>query len=161
MYSTFIIINQKPSWKAMMVYIFCSFSTHLGEIAETIMLTLNAIQSVLSSIKFGVSIDNAMAQAIIDNPVNFETVVPKGNIKGSACPAVSIAKGFDIEKPSYLGIYVNDGYLNVSLTNNKPASVDKGAIATEFTKLVSTRYDGKEAETQLKKVISLLAETHK
>lgn len=86
------------------------------------MFTLAALQASVFTVKYGITIDNALAQSILNNPVHFETEVPKGNIKLTAMPPVSISKDFDVEKPSYIAFSKSDDgkYLNLSLTNVKP-----------------------------------------
>lgn len=106
------------------------------------MLTLTTIQTSTLAIKFGFAIDADLAKSIIDNPVAFDTEVPKGNIPMSLAPAISISKGYDNTKPSYLGIApsADKKYINITLTNIKPnkCDVDKDkAIAALFT----SRYD--------------------
>lgn len=84
------------------------------------MITLAFIQQSVYTVKYGVEIDPATAESIIGNPVSFETQVPKGNIRGTACPPITIGKEFSTEKPSYLGFSTDGKYLNITLTNNKP-----------------------------------------
>lgn len=111
-------------------------------IRAKIMLTLATIQTSTLAIKFGFAIDADLAKSIVDNPVAFDTEVPKGNIPMSLAPAISISKNYDAAKPSYLGISASADkkYINIVLTNIKPNKCDADkdkAIATLFT----SRYD--------------------
>lgn len=121
------------------------------------MFTLAALQSSVLSVKYGISIDSALAEAIINNPVQFDTVIPKGNIPMVALPAVTIGKGFDAEKASYIGFDKSeDGqYLNLTLTNTKPkTSLDTNK---DVIYMLSTKYsevDNKDA--RIKSIIAAL-----
>ena len=119
------------------------------------MFTLAALVQATTSIKYGISIDAELAQRIIDNPVSFETEVPKGNIPLVAMPPVSISKGFDTEKPSYIafGKSDDDKYLNLSLTNIKPkTSLDSNK---DVIYLMSTNY--KEVDDKDKRIKAIIA----
>lgn len=119
------------------------------------MFTLAALQASVFTVKYGITIDNALAQSILDNPVAFETEVPKGNIKGTALPPVSISKDFDVEKQSYIAFNKSeDGkYLNLSLTNVKPKNTldaNKDVIY-----MMSTSY--KDVSDKDKRIAAIIA----
>lgn len=119
------------------------------------MFTLAALQASVFTVKYGITIDNALAQSILDNPVAFETEVPKGNIKGTALPPVSISKNFDVEKQSYIAFSKSeDGkYLNLSLTNVKPKNTldaNKDVIY-----MMSTSY--KDVSDKDKRIAAIIA----
>lgn len=120
------------------------------------MFTLAALQAKIYTVKYGVSIDGELAQSILDNPVSFETEVPKGNIRGTACPPVSIQKGFDAERPAFIAFSKsNDGqYLNLSLTNAKPENaIDSNK---DVIKLLSTSYKDIDAKATIAAIIKAL-----
>lgn len=119
------------------------------------MFTLAALQSATTSVKYGISIDAELAQAILDNPVAFETEVPKGNVPLTAIPPVSISKNFDAEKPSYIAFGKSDDgkYLNLSLTNVKPKTMlDSNK---DIVYLMSTNY--KEVDDKDKRIKAIIA----
>lgn len=119
------------------------------------MFTLAALQSATLSVKYGISIDAALAEKIINNPVSFETEIQKGNIPLVAMPAVSISKDFDAEKPAYIGFSASEDkkYLNLSLTNIKPKnSLDSNK---DVIYLMSTHY--KEVDNKDKRVSAIIA----
>lgn len=119
------------------------------------MFTLAALQASVFTVKYGITIDNALAQSILDNPVAFETEVPKGNIKGTAMPPVSISKDFDIEKASYIAFSKSDDnkYLNLTLTNIKPkTSLDTNK---DIIYLMSTSY--KDVSDKDKRIAAIIA----
>lgn len=111
------------------------------------MLTLAAIQKSTLSVKFGFSIDNDTVQAILGNPVNFETEIPKYNVPLVIAPAISQAKVFDPAKPAYIGVSVSEDkkYINLTLTNVKPDNdIEKNK---PIMALFTTRYDDKDRKT--------------
>lgn len=114
------------------------------------LISLAAIQAATLNVKFGFPIDSELAQTILDNPVNFESQVPAGNIPLVCAPCVSISKNFDVEKPSYIGVSYGTNkddtskhYVNLSLTNIKPTTDVSGNKA--ITALFTTRYDAANA----------------
>lgn len=122
------------------------------------MLTLAAIQKSTLSIKFGVALDADAVQAILANPVGFDTDIEKFNIPMVVAPCVSKAKVFDAQKPAYLGVAPSkDGkFINITLTNVKPDNPldNNKAIMALFT----TRYDDADAK---KVTAAALAELNK
>lgn len=114
------------------------------------------IQGSVYAVKYGVEIDKELAELILSNPVAFETSVPKGNIRGTACPPVTVGKEFDVEKPSYLGFSTSkDGlYLNITLTNSKPLHDLEGNEA--IVSLLTTSYKEVDKDSLIKRVLEAL-----
>ena len=121
------------------------------------MFTLAALQTATMSIKYGISIDAPMAQAILDNPVHFDTEIPKCNVPMVALPAVTIGKGFDVEKQAYIAFDKSDDnqYLNLTLVNLKPKnSLDNNK---DVAYLMSTKYkDVDDKDKRIKAIIAAL-----
>jgi len=105
------------------------------------MLTMATIQKATLSVKFGISIDADAAKSILDNPVNFDTEIPKFNIPLTCTPPITQAKVFDANKPAYIGIGISDDkkYINLTLTNIKPdTDVEKNK---DIMALFTTHYN--------------------
>ena len=103
------------------------------------MLTMAAIQKATLSVKFGIALDADAVKNILDNPVNFETEIPKFNIPLTCTPPITQAKVFDANKPAYIGIGISDDkkFINLTLTNIKPdTDVEKNIMA-----LFTTHYN--------------------
>ena len=106
------------------------------------MLTLATIQKSTLSVKFGFSIDNDTVQAILGNPVSFETEIPKYNVPLVIAPAISQAKVFDPAKPAYISVSDDKKFINLTLTNVKPDNdIEKNK---PIMALFTTRYDDKD-----------------
>ena len=119
------------------------------------MFTLATLLSSTTSVKYGISIDAEMAESIINNPVNFPTDIPKGNIKLTAFPPVTIGKDFSAEKPAYIAFSKSDDnkYLNLTLTNVKPkTSLDTNK---DIIYLMSTNY--KDVDNKDKRIASIIS----
>lgn len=125
------------------------------------MLTMATIQKATLAIKFGVAIDTDAVQAILANPVGFDTDIEKFNIPMVCAPCVSKAKVFDANKPAYIGASPSkDGkFINLMLTNVKPDSPldNNKAVMALFT----TRYDDADAKKVIAAALAELTKLYK